>query len=128
MQYTYATSAYHEAKFLVHFHLAIRTNFERGERPVKCTLFFFLMRCIDALTVHERACTCKQTVALTHELSVCTCSSTCSFAHVCTHSLIAFIRVCTHVCLHVLVFTCRCMHNVSQDDSRYAAQVPRNTN
>ena len=31
MQYTYATSAYHEARFLVHFHLAIRANFERGE-------------------------------------------------------------------------------------------------
>ena len=30
MQYTYATSAYHEARFLVHFHLAIRANFERG--------------------------------------------------------------------------------------------------
>ena len=30
MQYTYATSAYHEARFLVHFHLAIRANFEQG--------------------------------------------------------------------------------------------------
>ena len=30
MQYTYATSAYHEARFLVHFHLAIWANFERG--------------------------------------------------------------------------------------------------
>ena len=28
MQYTYATSAYHEARFLVHFHLAIWANFE----------------------------------------------------------------------------------------------------
>ena len=31
MQYTYATSAYHEVRFLVHFHLAIRANFERGD-------------------------------------------------------------------------------------------------
>ena len=31
MQYTYATSAYHEARFLAHFHLAIRANFEKGE-------------------------------------------------------------------------------------------------
>ena len=31
MQYTYATSAYHEARFLVHFCLAIRANFERGD-------------------------------------------------------------------------------------------------
>ena len=31
MQYTYATSAYHEVRFLVHFHLAIQANFERGE-------------------------------------------------------------------------------------------------
>ena len=31
MQYTYATSAYHEARFLVHFHLAIWANFERGD-------------------------------------------------------------------------------------------------
>ena len=30
MQYTYATSAYHEARFLVHFHLAILANFEQG--------------------------------------------------------------------------------------------------
>ena len=30
MQYTYATSAYHEVGFSVHFHLAIRVNFERG--------------------------------------------------------------------------------------------------
>ena len=37
MQYTYATSAYHEARFLVHFHLAILANFERG------SLEFFLM-------------------------------------------------------------------------------------
>ena len=36
MQYTNATSAYHEARFLVHFHLAIRANFERG-----VTLLFF---------------------------------------------------------------------------------------
>ena len=32
MQCAYATSAYHEARFLVHFHLAIRANFERGVR------------------------------------------------------------------------------------------------
>ena len=31
MQYTYATSAYHEARFLVHFRLAIWANFEQGE-------------------------------------------------------------------------------------------------
>ena len=30
MQYTYATSAYHEARFLVHFCLAISANFEHG--------------------------------------------------------------------------------------------------
>ena len=30
MQYIYATSAYHEARILVDFHLAIRANFERG--------------------------------------------------------------------------------------------------
>ena len=35
MQYTYATSAYHEARFLVHFHLAIRANFERGDAHVE---------------------------------------------------------------------------------------------
>ena len=40
MQYTYATSAYHEAKFLVHFHLAIWASFERGatEIPPHCTV------------------------------------------------------------------------------------------
>ena len=31
MQYTYATSAYHEARFLVHFCLAIWANFEQGD-------------------------------------------------------------------------------------------------
>ena len=30
MQYSYATSAYHEARILVHFHLAIWADFERG--------------------------------------------------------------------------------------------------
>ena len=30
MQCTYATSAYYEARFLVHFHPAIQANFERG--------------------------------------------------------------------------------------------------
>ena len=38
MQYTYATSAYHEAKFLAHFHLAIRANFERGENHTSVSL------------------------------------------------------------------------------------------
>ena len=31
MQYTNAISAYSEARFLVHFHLAIRANFEQGD-------------------------------------------------------------------------------------------------
>ena len=39
MQYTYATSAYHEARFLVHFHLAIRANFERGAILLSILLF-----------------------------------------------------------------------------------------
>ena len=89
---------------------------------------FIVMRCTETLTVHERACTCKQTVALTHELSVCTCSSTCIFVHVFTHSLIAIARVCTHVCVHVRVLTCRCMRIASQDDPLCAAQAQRNTN
>ena len=49
MQYTYATSAYHEARFLVHFHLAIRVNFEQGV----VQLFYKYLTTHDMLVVQS---------------------------------------------------------------------------
>ena len=47
MQYTYATSAYYEARFLVHFYLAIRANFVQGDFGIGGVIFCRFCRTRD---------------------------------------------------------------------------------